>query len=166
MARSWNVKNTTTYTYENLDGTRYTLHAGKDGVTKKLIKFLRAEDNDVLVQDRYQQENTCYDFQHAAERADNSDYDNDAVSPLEQIPDTRADIMQILYPEAEHNELILRLREAVEELTDSERELINALYYQCKGATEIAREYNLTEGAIRKRRNKILNQLREMVKFG
>ena len=74
--------------------------------------------------------------------------------------------MQILYPEAEHNELILRLREAVDELTDSERELINALYYQCKGATEIAREYNLTEGAIRKRRNKILNQLREMVKFG
>ena len=55
MARTWNVKNTTTYTYENLDGTRYTLHAGKDGVTKKLIKFLKASDNEIELQERYQE---------------------------------------------------------------------------------------------------------------
>ena len=165
MARSWNVKNTTTYTYENLDGTRYTLHAGKDGVTKKLIKFLRAEDNDVLVQDRYQQENTCYDFQHAAERADNSDYDNDAVSPLEQIPDTRADIMQILYPEAEHNELILRLRAAMEELTDSQRDLIHDLYGLGKSLAEVGREQGVNRAAILYRRNRILRQLAKFLKF-
>ncbi len=166
MARTWNVKNTTTYTYENLDGSRYTLHAGKDGVTKKLIKFLRADDNDVLLQDRYQQENTCYDYQHATERADDSDYDNDAVSPLEQIPDTRADIMQILYPEAEHNELILRLREAVEELTDNQRDLIHDLYGLGKSLAEVAREQNVTRGAIQDRERKILARLRKMVKFG
>ena len=165
MARSWNVKNTTTYTYENLDGTRYTLHAGKDGVTKKLIKFLKASDNEIELQERYQEENTDYSFLNAMIGADSSpDCDEDNL--LEQIPDTRADIMQILYPEAEHNELILRLRAAMEELTDSQRELINALYYQCKGVSEIAREQGVTHWAIMDRRNKILRHLAKLVKIG
>lgn len=54
----------------------------------------------------------------------------------------------------------ISLEEAMEWLTDKEKELIRLLYYELLPLTVIARKYGVTEGTIRYRRDQILKRLR------
>jgi len=61
--------------------------------------------------------------------------------------------------EMERAVFLLRLPEAIMQLTEKERGLIHALYYDCIPAREYARQTGVCEKAIRKRRNRILKKM-------
>ena len=52
------------------------------------------------------------------------------------------------------------LKEAMEWLTESEQELLRKIYYDYLPLTDIARQYHVTEGTIRYRRDQLLKRLR------
>ena len=156
-------KNDTTYTYVSADGTRCTLHAGQDGVTEEMIRFLAESDREQELQERYQAEHTDYRYRNAVRRFEQLP-NEDADHPLERIADPDADILKILFPEEADDPILLqRLETAVEQLTDSQRELIQELFGLQRSIVDIAREAGVTEGAIRNRRSKILCRLKKLM---
>ena len=52
------------------------------------------------------------------------------------------------------------LKEAMEWLTENEQELLRMIYYDTLPLTDIARQYHVTEGTIRYRRDQLLKRLR------
>ena len=163
MAKKWNPKDTTSYTYESVDGSKRTIRVGEDGVTEEMILFLKASDNRMSLQDRYQEKHTSYDFRNAMDRFYCSP-DPDVLCPLDQIPDPAADITRILFPEeTDDPQMIEKLCVAIEKLTMEQKELVDALYHTRKKIMEIAREQNVTSGAIQNRRRKILARLRKIL---
>ena len=163
MAKQRKPENTQSYTYESADGSRNTICAGEEGVTEELIQFLRESDSQMALQERNQRMHTSYAFQNAMERYALSP-DAERLNPLEQIPDPSADIMRMLFPEeGEDPWLAEKVREAMEQLTEQQRELIDALYYSRRKVTEIALEQHVTREAIQNRRNKIFRRIRKLM---
>ena len=152
-----------TYTYKSVDGTMITIRAGENGVTEEIIRILRESDNDMNLQERYQEENESYSYRNAVEhfeKAPNEDEDH----PLERIADGRADIMGILFPDrAEDSLLLQKLEKAMEQLTEGQQDLIYELYGFCKNMADIAREQDVTLTAIQNRRNKIFRRLKKLI---
>ena len=156
-------KNFTTYTYVSADGTRCTLHAGQDGVTEEMIRFLAENDHEQELQERYQAEHTDYRYRNAVQRFEQIP-NEDADHPLERIADPNADILKILFPEeADDSVALQKLETAMEQLTDRQRELIQVLFGMQKSLVDYAREEGVTEGAIRNRRGKILRRIRKLM---
>ena len=50
----------TTYTYESADGSKSTIQAGTDGVTRKWISFLTSDDACILERTDYQRKHEDY----------------------------------------------------------------------------------------------------------
>ena len=152
-----------TYTYKSVDGTMITIRAGENGVTEEMIRILRESDNDMNLQERYQEENESYSYRNAVEhfeKVPNEDEDH----PLERIADGRADIMGILFPDrAEDSLLLQKLEKAMEQLTEGQQDLIYELYGFCKSMADIAREQDVTLTAIQNRRNKIFRRLKKLI---
>lgn len=163
MAKQWNPKDTTSYTYESVDGSKRTIRVGEDGVTEEMILFLKTNDNEMSLQDRRQEKHASYEFRNAMERFYCSP-DPEVLCPLDQIPDPAADIARILFPEeTDDPQMIEKLRMAIEKLTAQQKELVDALYHTRKTMADIAREQNVTHGAIRDRRRKILERLKKIL---
>jgi RNA polymerase sigma factor (sigma-70 family) len=59
--------------------------------------------------------------------------------------------------------LLNELYAALAELTDNERSLIDALYYQEKSERDVAAEISLSQKAVNKRRHRILDKLRDLM---
>jgi RNA polymerase sigma factor (sigma-70 family) len=71
---------------------------------------------------------------------------------------------QVLVDEIVADKLLLdELYAALDELTDDERSLIDALYYQEKSERSIATDIGLSQKAVNKRRHRILDKLRELM---
>lgn len=165
MAKPWKPKSSKFYSYTSVTGEIRTVTAGKDGVTEDLIVFLATEEHAEELQDRYQLENTDYDFLNAENmfrRHPNSYFGGD---PLEQIADPHADIFNILFP---NNTVNVSKREAmirrlVKKLTPQQQELIFSLYYEQKILADFARDLNLTYSAAKSRRSKILVRLKRLI---
>ncbi|MDO4566472.1 MAG: hypothetical protein Q4B42_04000 [Oscillospiraceae bacterium] len=60
----------------------------------------------------------------------------------------------------EHMQLLCCLRRAIRRLSDDDRELIEALYFKGVGVREYARQKGVFDRAIRKRRDKILREIK------
>ena len=156
-------KRATTYIYESADGSRSTIQVGQDGVTRKWLAFLTEDDAAVLEQDDYQRKHEDYGYQNAVARYEQCP-DDESDHPMDKIPDPTADIFRILYPEEPvESPLLEKLREAVGQLTDDQRDLIFDLYGMCKTNTQIGKEKNVTEAAIRCRRDKIHKRLKKLI---
>ena len=156
-------KNFTTYTYVSADGTRCTLQAGQDGVTEEMIRFLAESDHEQELQERCQAEHADYRYRNAVrhfEQIPNEDGDH----PLERIADPNADILKILFPEeADDSVALQRLETAMEQLTDSQRALIQDIYGIGRSLSDIARAEGVSVTAIQNRRGKILRRLQKMI---
>lgn len=158
-----NKNDNTTYTYKSVDGTTSTIRVGENGVTEDMIILLKAEDHKEELQELYQERHSSYAFKNAMRRYYQSNSDCDE-NPIEQIPDLRADIEKILFSEeAEESELLQRLCQAVEHLTDNQRDLIHELYGMKKKIVEIAQEQNVSPAAIRDRRAKIFRRIEKLI---
>ena len=157
------IEKATTYTYKSVDGTSRTIRVGEDGVTEEMIVLLRDSDREMDLQDRYQEENSSYEYQNAVarfEKIPNEDEDH----PLERIADPRADIMKILFPDnAEDSLLLKKLETAMEQLTEGQRDLIYELYGFCKSMSDVAREQDVSYEAIQNRRSKIFRRLKKLI---
>lgn len=77
-----------------------------------------------------------------------------------EVPDETALVDEI----AEDKLLLDMLLEALSELTDDERFLIDALYYQEKSERMVAKETGLSKTGIHKQKEKILSKLRDLLK--
>ena len=76
--------------------------------------------------------------------------------------DGQASINQKLVDEIVEDRLLLEmLVSALDELTDDERNLIDALFYQEKSEREIAENSGITQQAVSKRKAKILKKLKK-----
>ena len=156
-------KRATTYIYESADGSRSTIQVGQDGVTRKWLAFLTEDDAAVLEQDDYQRKHEDYGYQNAVARYEQCP-DDESDHPMDKIPDPTADIFRILYPEETvESPLLEKLREAVGQLTDDQRNLIYELFGLCRTVSEIAREQDVSRAAIQNRRTKIVNRVRKMI---
>ncbi len=159
-----NKNDNTTYTYKSVDGTTSTIRVGENGVTEDMIILLKAEDHKEELQELYQERHSSYAFKNAMRRYYQSGNEN-TENPIEQIPDLRADIEEILFSdEADESELLQRLCQAVEQLTDNQRDLIHELYGMKKKIVEIAREQDVSPAAIRDRRAKIFRRIEKLIK--
>ena len=76
------------------------------------------------------------------------------------IPDDQALVDEIV----EDKLLLNVLLSALSELTDEERSLIDALFYQDKSEREVARETGIHRNTLSYRKNKILAKLKETIK--
>lgn len=76
------------------------------------------------------------------------------------IPDDQALVDEIV----EDKLLLAVLLSALSELTDEERSLIDALFYQEKSEREVARETGIHRNTLSYRKNKILAKLKEIIK--
>ena len=156
-------KKPTTYTYESVDGSKSTIQVGRDGVTKEWLAFLMEDDAAMREQDDVQRKHADYTFQNAVARFERNPGD-DSDHPIDEIPDPTADIFRILFPdEAPDSVLVEKLRKAIEQLTDDQKDLILELYGLCKNNSQIGREKNVTEAAIRCRRDKIHRRIKRLM---
>jgi len=162
MARKWTPKSTTTYTYYPAEGKPVTISLDDEGITEELIVFLHSQDNEVHLQNRYQEENTDYAFLRKAAR-----YDLDpehAENPFDLIEDENSDIWKTLFSEeAEFSDLLQRLQEILPLLTDAQRDLIYRLYGEKKTPSEIAREDGVSKAAIYERQKKLMNRIKKLL---
>lgn len=156
-------KKAITYTYKSVDGSTQTIRIGEDGVTKKMILLLRDSDREMELQDRYQEENSSFEYRNAVERFEKISND-DEDHPLNRIEDPKADIMEALFPDPEEDSMLLKkLEDAMNMLTNEQHDLIYELYGLLRTISEIAREQNVSRAAIQNRRTKILKKIQKMV---
>ena len=156
-------KNPTTYTYESVDGSKSTIKLGEDGVTKEWLLFLAKDDAAMLEQDDYQQKHADYTFQNAVAKYTRCP-DDESGHPIEKIPDPTADIFRVLYPDqVPDSVLLVKLRKAIEQLTDDQKDLILDLYGMCKTNVQVGKEKSVTEAAIRCRRDKIHKRIKKLM---
>ena len=159
MARQWKPENTLSYTYNFADGTYYTIRAGENGVTEKEIMLLHESDHQAGIDERNESDQRDWKFRQA-QRIYEEQGDHLDESPMNRISDPRQDVWKTLFPEeTEESGLLKKLEAAMEQLTESQRELIYELYGLLKPHVEIAREQSVTPVAIRNRRDKIMKRL-------
>lgn len=85
---------------------------------------------------------------------------------LEAFADTGFEIPsgQAIVDEIVEDKLLLDvLSQALKELTDDERFLIDELFYNGKSEREVANEEGISQPAIHKRRNRILEKLKKLM---
>ncbi len=164
MAKSWKPENTLSYTYRFTDGSTYTIHAGENGVTEKDITLLHESDHEAELGNRYEDEQRDWKFQHAqAVFEQQNDLLEDA--PMDRISDPGQNIWKLLFPDKEDKDLqaVAEVRRAMEKLTPAQIDLIFDLYGVQKAIIDIAKAENVTEAAIRNRRNKIIQRLKKLL---
>lgn len=87
--------------------------------------------------------------------------DENAIMYLDESPES---ILIAAEAEREQAKLLHRLPEAIEQLTESERELIQALFLDDVSTREYARQKGVYHRAVIYRRDKILKKLAEIFK--
>ncbi len=164
MARPWKPESTLSYTYRFADGSEYTIRAGENGVTEKDIMLLHESDHQASIGDRYEDQQRDWKFQRAQTIfAQQGTLLED--SPMDRISDPKQDIWKLLFPEenAENLQAVTEVRCAMEKLTPAQIDLIFDLYGLQKAIIDIANAENVTEAAIRNRRNKIIQRLKKLL---
>lgn len=88
-----------------------------------------------------------------------SSFDQDGKF-VENIPDESVDVEKIIQTQM----MIETVREALLKLSDEEREIIDRLYFCDETLRSLAKRKNISHPALIKRRNKILEKLKELLK--
>ena len=89
-----------------------------------------------------------------------SDYDSDDSNFIDYVEDKTVDVEKVV----ETGMIIKELYKALDELNTDERDLIEKIFFKEESIREIARDKDVSHVAIQKRRNKILNKLKEILK--
>ena len=85
------------------------------------------------------------------------------LNPIEQIADSKADIFKLLCPDETENVTEKKVRQAIEQLTENQQDLVWEAYGMLRGDTEIAKEQNTSRQAIQNRRNKIKSRIEKLL---
>ena len=161
MSRAYKTsqKKRTNYIYYTAEGTKIVITPGEDGVTEADIELLHTmDDEEVDEQRRYDYRVTSHlDAYHDGEEEAANDRNkylaDDTGNPEHLIVEAEN--------EAEHQDMLDKLRKAMEFLVPQQRELFKKVYLERRSNTDIAAEEGVTEAAIRNRLKKLHERLRK-----
>lgn len=118
-------------------------------VSKEVYLAYHSELNKEKYQTRRDRLNNCFFF---------CSYDHDGNFE-ENLEDMEFDVEKII----ETKEMIEEVRRAISKLNPVERDLIESLFYKEETIREVAAKLNISNPAVIKRRNKVLEKLKEML---
>jgi RNA polymerase sigma factor (sigma-70 family) len=156
-------KNRTTYRYYNADGTvAIELRPGEGGVTEADIESLHEMDDCAVDAERREAYriaahiDSCHsgDCGHTPQPLDLNPYLADESADPQLVFDGRE-------KEREHQGRLERLAALIESLSPEQVELYEALYVKQLSGRLLASRYGVSEGAIRKRKMRLLEELRK-----
>ena len=145
------------YIYYTAEGTRIVISPLEDGVTAALIETLHNfDDADVDEQRRYDYRITAHlDSYHGGEGEEASDRNkylaDDSYNPEHILVEKEM--------ESGHQELLERLAEAMESLTEKEKKLFQDKFVENKTNVFIAKEMGISETMVRKNLKKMYEKL-------
>lgn len=143
--------NRTTYIYYDAFGHKAAeLIPGVDGVTSLDIELLHASDDAIYDTQRYEDTHAPVHLESYETFTD----DGDGAEYNHFLMDYNSDPADLSEKEQQYDLIAKAFDEAWEQLTDSQKELID-LMYSGISYVEISRKYGVTETAIRNRRCKI-----------
>ena len=152
-------KKRTNYIYYTAEGTKIVITPGEDGVTEADIELLHTmDDEEVDEQRRYDYRVTTHlDAYHDGEEEAANDRNkylaDDTGNPEHLIVEAEN--------EAEHKDMLDKLRKAMECLLPQQKDLFKKVYLERRSNTDIAAEEGVTEAAIRNRLKKLHERLRK-----
>ncbi len=152
-------KKRTNYIYYTAEGTKIVITPGEDGVTEADIELLHTmDDEEVDEQRRYNYRVTTHlDAYHDGEEEAANDRNkylaDDTGNPEHLIVEAEN--------EAEHKDMLDKLRKAMECLLPQQKDLFKKVYLERRSNTDIAAEEGVTEAAIRNRLKKLYERLRK-----
>jgi hypothetical protein len=156
-------KNRTTYRYYNADGSlAVELRPGEDGVTEADIGLLHTIDDGEVDAERREEYHAPVHID--AYGGDGRDFADAAADLNPYLADESLDPQKVFDArEAEHaqGERLARLSSLIESLSPEQLELYEALYGKRLSGRQFAASESVTEGAIRKRKNRLLEELRK-----
>ncbi|KYG28202.1 sigma-70 family RNA polymerase sigma factor [Alkalihalobacillus trypoxylicola] len=159
MSRAYKTskKKRTNYIYYTAEGTKIVITPSEDGVTEADIDLLHSMDDfEVDEQRRYDYRVTAHlDAYHDGEN-DSANDRNKYLSDESLNPEKH--LLEI-EDEAEHQELLKRLSEAMEHLTQKEKELFTKKFVDKQTNVAIAAKLVVSETTIRKHLKKLKEKL-------
>ena len=167
--------NRTNYIYYFNDGTSYTITPGENGENATIITQLHGMDDDELDAQRREDYHTRMNFADECEwlqRATNNAVSNDKrdlprmdASCMEEWQEESNPLAQILTSIAneERSLQIEKLKVALSQLTDKQKDTIVKKFYKNMTNVQIAAEEGVTEAAIRNRLTKIYATLKKKI---
>lgn len=147
-----------------------TIPLGENGENMEWISMLDRDDHDVDLQERYKEENADYGFRNQADNSKAGDDDDMEDSDAwAKLADSNADVEKILFSEEEpENPQVVKLLQLMEQLTESQVDLIYDHFGAMKQLKEICDEENATNGtskspqSVGNRKKKIIERLKKL----
>lgn len=153
--------NRTNYIYYFNDGTSYTITPGENGENATIISQLHGMDDDELDAQRREAYHcpVHYDGYHDGDGDDADDrnpyLEDETYNPLQQILTSIA--------KEERSLQIEKLKVALSQLTDKQKDTIIKKFYRNMTNVQIAAEEGVSETAIRNRLTKIYATLKKKI---
>lgn len=146
-----------------------TIPLGENGENAEWVIMLDSDDHDVDLQNRYQKENSDYEFRNQVYNTKAGDDDMEDTDAWAAIADPKADIMSILFLEEEETDpQVEKLLKLMEQLTESQINLIYDHFGAMKQLKEICDEENAANGtskspqSVGNRKKKIIERLKKL----
>ncbi len=158
MTDTNDLQEETEYTYYYADGQCGRIKLGRDGIEKQsIINMLYEMDEETEKIENREDNAKCKKFQYQmAEHMRGN-----ASDPIENL--TYSEKREYFSHKSDGNyPTVKELRKILKLLSDRQRDLLKALYFDGKTMAQIAREENVTHEAIRQRRNRIFDKIRKI----
>lgn len=147
-----------------------TIPLGENGENLEWVIMLDHEDHAVDLQDRYQEENADYGFRNQVDNNKAGDDDDmEDTDVWAKLADPDADIEKILFSKEEPEDpQVVKLLQLMEQLTESQINLIYDHFGAMKQLKEICDEENAANGtnkspqSVGNRKKKIIERLRKL----
>lgn len=154
-------KNRPNYIYFTADGKKFILNPGEDGVTEEMIMLLHKWDDEEVNASRRENYHAPVRFESYSDdegislEGRNSYLGDSSVDPLEKMMEA--------INEEEMKIKISNLKDAINTLTEKQKETVFKKFYLNMTNTAIANEERVSEAAIRNRLSKIFKNLEKKI---
>ena len=150
------------YVYYPAEGQPIYITPGIDA-PEEIIIMLDEMDHDESLSERYEDRHRDYETENIWRKvADANDSADD--DPIETLPDPKADVFTILFPEeVQTSELRSALIQAVEKLTPQQIDFIYDRFGLCMSEVDIAERDGVTKQAVFNRQKKLFNRIRKLL---
>ena len=152
-------KNRTNYIYYTADGKKVELKPGQEGVDETWITILHTMDDEQFDAERCEEYHcpvhldSYYDGNGDGAEERNQYLQDNTYNPLQQIFNS--------IENEEHSIQLERLKVALSQLTDKQKNTIMKKFYLNMTNVDIAKEEGVSEAAIRKQLKKIYDTLKK-----
>lgn len=143
----------TSYIYYSADGEKITI-TPDEGVTETHIELLHSLDDSEVNQQRRHSHMVSVHLDNYSDDSDHNPYlSDDYLNPEVLLIEHESEL--------EHQESLVKLGEALEDLLPQQKELLIKVYQDGRTCSEIAREEGVSEAAIRNRLKKVHEKIKK-----